>query len=191
MLRRKLTTGLLAAGVAAPFILSTKAMSSQRGDGPDRLAPIDYIKFEESGIRLEVRAFIIDTGDGHAIRLDLSRKFRQSRDTSQTLFGNKEQSLSEIVGGAEEVSPVWQLDRKTIFADVGVGLSGLPPHLRMGDGNTVFNLGYVKNLKQTETNVPFLGDVPILGGLFKTSERRREREELIVFLNPHIIRDQS
>ena len=188
MRRRDLTVGLLATGVAAPFISPTMAMASQRGEGPDRLAPIDYVDF---GVQLKIRAFIVGSGEGTAIRLEISRKFAQSRDTSQVIFGNKQESLSQVAAGAEEVSPVWQLDRKTIFADAGVGLSALPPHLRMGNGKTVFDLGYLKNLKPTETSVPFLGDAPIIGALFRTTETRRDQQELIVLVKAHITRDQS
>ena len=40
-----------------------------------------------------------------------------------------------------------------------------------------------------QEKVPFLGDLPILGNLFKTETRGRKRTNLMVFLRPVVIRD--
>jgi general secretion pathway protein D len=40
------------------------------------------------------------------------------------------------------------------------------------------------------TKVPLLGDIPLLGYLFKTSVKRRHKTSLLVMLTPYIIRDQ-
>ncbi|HYV45032.1 MAG TPA: type II secretion system secretin GspD [Myxococcaceae bacterium] len=39
--------------------------------------------------------------------------------------------------------------------------------------------------------VPILGDLPILGHLFRESERKKVKTNLLLFLTPYIIRDQS
>jgi general secretion pathway protein D len=39
--------------------------------------------------------------------------------------------------------------------------------------------------------VPLLGDLPILGHLFRDSERKKVKTNLLLFLTPYIIRDQS
>jgi general secretion pathway protein D len=41
----------------------------------------------------------------------------------------------------------------------------------------------------TTTKVPFLGDIPILGHLFKRTNTRKEKTNLLVFIRPFIIRD--
>lgn len=38
--------------------------------------------------------------------------------------------------------------------------------------------------------IPLLGDIPVLGGLFRTTSRSRSRTNLMVFLRPTIIRDR-
>lgn len=46
----------------------------------------------------------------------------------------------------------------------------------------------------TEDNiykVPYLGDIPILGWLFKTKSNSREKTNLYIFLTPHIVRNQK
>jgi len=35
--------------------------------------------------------------------------------------------------------------------------------------------------------VPLLGDIPIIGNLFKRDYNSKDRSELLVFLTPHII----
>ncbi|MBF0344110.1 MAG: hypothetical protein HQL06_07750 [Nitrospirae bacterium] len=44
-----------------------------------------------------------------------------------------------------------------------------------------------KNVDTTETKVPFLGDIPILGNIFKNSSDRVRRTELIVLITPKIL----
>ncbi len=39
----------------------------------------------------------------------------------------------------------------------------------------------------TTSKIPLLGDIPIIGNLFKTTSREEKRTELIVFLKPTII----
>lgn len=41
------------------------------------------------------------------------------------------------------------------------------------------------------SKVPWLGDIPLLGWLFKSSAKTREKTNLYVFITPHIVRTQS
>lgn len=42
-----------------------------------------------------------------------------------------------------------------------------------------------------ESKVPILGDIPLLGNLFKYTSKTDDKEELLIFLTPHIIRSAS
>jgi general secretion pathway protein D len=43
-----------------------------------------------------------------------------------------------------------------------------------------------------ETNmVPCLGEIPLLGWLFKTQSRGRDKSNLFIFITPHIVRNQA
>ena len=46
---------------------------------------------------------------------------------------------------------------------------------------------YQQDDLEAETNVPFLGDIPFLGYLFKQRTKRSDRQELLIFLTPKII----
>ena len=44
---------------------------------------------------------------------------------------------------------------------------------------------------ESVAKVPILGDVPLLGHLFRQTNKRKTKTNLLLFLTPHIIRDQS
>jgi type IV pilus assembly protein PilQ len=39
--------------------------------------------------------------------------------------------------------------------------------------------------------VPLLGDVPVLGNLFKSTNKINNRDELLIFITPKILREGS
>ena len=56
------------------------------------------------------------------------------------------------------------------------------------DAQTVVIGGLISNTKSSnESKVPFLGDIPILGNLFKESIKSNTKDELLIFLTPHIV----
>ncbi len=62
-------------------------------------------------------------------------------------------------------------------------------NVRVFDGQTVFLGGFIDDkIDETESKVPLLGDIPILGHLFKSSVRKRVKTELLIFITPHIVR---
>ncbi len=62
--------------------------------------------------------------------------------------------------------------------------------VRCTEGSTVVLGGLTQVIKQIiETKVPILGDIPILGNLFKQSSKSNVETEVVVFLRPHILND--
>jgi general secretion pathway protein D len=60
------------------------------------------------------------------------------------------------------------------------------------DNETIVIGGLVGDSTQDNTyKVPLLGDIPLLGWLFKTNSTSREKTNLYVFLTPHIVRTQK
>jgi hypothetical protein len=75
--------------------------------------------------------------------------------------------------------------------EVGVSLSNrkIENTVVVADEETVVIGGLIgEEYRDTVTKVPWLGDIPILGWLFKTTERQLDKKNLLVFLTPHIIR---
>ncbi|NLA67716.1 MAG: type IV pilus secretin PilQ [Gammaproteobacteria bacterium] len=57
------------------------------------------------------------------------------------------------------------------------------------DGQTVVVGGvYEFSDRDSLSKVPFLGDLPVLGNLFKTKGRTKEKAELLVFVTPRVLR---
>jgi type II secretory pathway component GspD/PulD (secretin) len=48
-----------------------------------------------------------------------------------------------------------------------------------------------KDISQTENKVPFLGNIPFFGFLFKNKANSDSRKELLIFVSPHIITDDE
>jgi general secretion pathway protein D len=56
------------------------------------------------------------------------------------------------------------------------------------DGQTVIIGGLMQNNKTSaDSKIPFLGDIPWLGNLFKRQGRNSSKTELLIFLTPHIV----
>jgi len=56
------------------------------------------------------------------------------------------------------------------------------------NGQTVVIGGLISNSKSSNVSkVPFLGDIPILGQLFKSTAKSDAKTELLMFLTPHIV----
>jgi type IV pilus assembly protein PilQ len=58
------------------------------------------------------------------------------------------------------------------------------------DGQTVV-LGGIMETERRDTvkKVPLLGDVPVLGNLFKSKSKTNNRKELLIFITPRILRE--
>jgi len=60
----------------------------------------------------------------------------------------------------------------------------------VNDGQTVV-LGGILSTTQREddTKVPYLGDIPVLGHLFKSTSHKDNKDELMIFITPKIVRE--
>ncbi len=59
----------------------------------------------------------------------------------------------------------------------------------VNDGETVVIGGLTSNEEQTsEGGIPILKDIPILGALFKKSSKKNTKDDLIIFVTPHIVK---
>ncbi len=62
--------------------------------------------------------------------------------------------------------------------------------ISVNNGDTAVIGGiYEETIRNDTTKVPFLGDVPVVGNLFKTTSRSSQKTELLIFLTPRIVKD--
>jgi len=60
------------------------------------------------------------------------------------------------------------------------------------DGQTVVLGGLMQDVvSHTKSKVPILGDIPIIGWLFRQSSNRTSKANMLIFITPHVIRDPS
>jgi pilus assembly protein CpaC len=60
--------------------------------------------------------------------------------------------------------------------------------VELRDGQSFAIGGLLNNMSQTDRSaIPLLGDVPIIGYLFKSRAERKERTELVVIITPHLV----
>jgi type IV pilus assembly protein PilQ len=60
------------------------------------------------------------------------------------------------------------------------------------NGGTVVIGGiFVQNEREDVNKVPFLGDVPYLGNLFKSTTRLADKTELLIFITPKVVNDRT
>ena len=56
------------------------------------------------------------------------------------------------------------------------------------DGSTIIIAGLIKDEKiKTTKKIPILGDIPLLGNVFKSTDDEVKKKELVIFLTPHIL----
>ena len=64
--------------------------------------------------------------------------------------------------------------------------------IRVRDGQTLILSGIIQDQERaTVSKVPILGDIPLLGSLFRSTNKTNERAEVIVLLTPEIIDEQA
>ena len=64
--------------------------------------------------------------------------------------------------------------------------------VRVRDGQTLVLSGIIQESDRVTTSkVPLLGDIPLLGALFRSTSRNNDRRELIVLLTPQILDDSD
>jgi len=62
--------------------------------------------------------------------------------------------------------------------------------IRLRDGQTLILSGIIQNTDKSEViKVPILGDIPILGALFRSTNKTNQRQEVVVLLTPQILND--
>ena len=87
-------------------------------------------------------------------------------------------SVGQVVVTSGGVN-VPSIDTKTIQTQVLVN-----------DGQTVVLGGVLQRTRRdTVTKVPLLGDIPILGNVFKTTSKTNNKDELLIFVTPKILHE--
>jgi type II secretory pathway component GspD/PulD (secretin) len=98
-----------------------------------------------------------------------------------SFFGNFSQTTGGGIGGAAQVLTAPVFDTRTITTQV------LIPN-----ADTLVMGGLVKdNPQSSSTKVPILGDIPYLGRAFSSETKSTDKENLLIFITPTIVKDSD
>lgn len=123
--------------------------------------PFQTIEREEVGVKLKV---IPQINEGDAVRLEI------------------EQESSSIAGTATSLGT----------ADTVTNKRTITTNVMVGDGQLLILGGLMDdNFGSTDSKVPVLGDLPILGGLFRNRNNNDDQRVLMMFIRPTILRSPA
>ncbi|MHC4111986.1 MAG: type II secretion system protein GspD, partial [Planctomycetota bacterium] len=122
---------------------------------------IDTFEYKDVGISLEITPHISQSG---LVRLEINSEFTK---------------LIEGVTGTSVNTPTTaKREAQTIVS--------------MNSGSTVVIGGLIRDDKTTlEKKIPLLGDLPLVGGLFKFQRDRLQKTNLLIFITPHVLSNQE
>ena len=107
-------------------------------------------------------------------------------------------SVTPLTGGngeitarvAPEVSNITELDLQTGLPVLSTRRSDTT--VRVQDGETIVIGGLTLDQEQTtQGKIPLFGDLPLVGGLFRSRKKTTVKTELVVFVTPHILKDSG
>lgn len=100
-----------------------------------------------------------------------------------------------------EVSRIGETVRRQVSVGTGQGgvyeadkydIRRIQTRVMIPSGNTLVLGGLVQDdVQKGSTKVPLLGDIPVLGGLFRADSKTRRQNNLMVFITPTIIQDED
>lgn len=92
----------------------------------------------------------------------------------------------------QEISSLRPTSTATRTADVITDKRSIESAVLVEDGRIIALGGLIQDtLQDAVDKVPLLGDIPVLGNLFRSETRNRQKTNLMVFLRPHVLRDAN
>jgi type IV pilus assembly protein PilQ len=78
----------------------------------------------------------------------------------------------------------------TLFENIIINKQELSTTVVVGDGETLVLGGILETeARNNVSKTPVLGDIPVLGGLFRSRSNDAEKRELLIFITPQMIRE--
>jgi general secretion pathway protein D len=103
--------------------------------------------------------------------------------SSETVRMNIKQTIKQISNKIPEgAADLAKISRSTVDR-------AIETNIVVRDGDTAVLGGLMRDEESTQTSkVPLLGDIPVLGWLFKSSAKKVEKRNLLVFITPRVLR---
>ena len=101
--------------------------------------------------------------------------------------------VDEDIINIQMVAAVSGIDPTISFVNEGFAINGFRRRetsttVEMRDGESFAIAGLLQDdFRDLNGQVPWLGDIPILGALFRSAEYKREQSELVIIITPHLV----
>ncbi|MBD3647550.1 MAG: type II secretion system protein GspD, partial [Pseudomonadales bacterium] len=129
--------------------------------GQGTVNPFTTIQREDVGLTLEVTPHV---HDGSLVRLEILQEVSSVNEDSLGAIG---------ANGSADIITNKRTIQTTVLAD---------------DGEVVILGGLIsEQIDKNNSRVPLLGDIPLLGRLFKSTSTKRNKQNLLVFLRPTVL----
>ncbi|UOF02329.1 type II secretion system secretin GspD [Bdellovibrio reynosensis] len=141
-----------------------KVVTGSQTTTPTNGSPITTPTFDDATIKLTLKPFISPTNK--TIRMEIKQQVKQLS------------TASTPKAFQDSTQPLASRNIKTV--------------INVNDGDTAVLGGLMKEQDvESITKVPLLGDIPILGWLFKSRTIVKDKTNMVVFLTPKIIRNNT
>lgn len=78
--------------------------------------------------------------------------------------------------------------QQTFDGQVGINTTSMTTNILVDDGETIVLGGIFKtNSGNSEQYIPYLSKIPIIGGLFRSADKTYSRQEILIFITPHVM----
>lgn len=147
----------------------------------------------------------VATGDGQTANMEVGRENYFTITSGAVNFAYN--TLEVIRSGIslritprilEDSNEVTALVEPEVRDVTGNSANGLPEisfrraatNVRVRDGESIVIGGLINEFTtNTKTKIPILGDIPLIGGLFRGTNSRKLRSETVIIVTPRILRD--
>jgi general secretion pathway protein D len=122
---------------------------------------IDTFEYKDVGISLEITPHI---SQGGFVRLEIDSKFTKL--------------IQGVTGTSVNTPTTAKRQAQTVVS--------------MNSGSTVVIGGLIRDDKTTvEKKIPLIGDLPLIGGLFRYHKDQTQKTNLLIFITPYVMTDQQ
>lgn len=150
-------------------VTSEYLTSSLAGAGSTGTVQKTYTIGEDLGIKVSLTPFISPEG---YVTMNIKPEY--------STVANEVRSQGAVVGQSDLVATL--LSRRDLDLK----------NVRIKDGETLVIGGMIQEQEQkTVQKIPFLGDLPVIGSLFRSSSTEKSKNELVIMITPKIINDNE
>jgi general secretion pathway protein D len=117
---------------------------------------------------------------------------RQDVGTTVTITPHLNDSGEIRLTISEEISAAGAPDQSGNLGVRSISRTNAKTEVVVRDQQTVVIGGLMRDeISTSRTKIPILGDIPLLGALFRTDEKKKVKKNLLLFLTPYILRSPS